>query len=122
MIKTKGLTHLHLLVRNLKRSLHFYKSVFGMEEKFWDGAEMVFLSTPGSKDMITLHQYSEKSELPGTSGGIQHFGFQRAKGTNLDEAVMEVERAGGKLVSRGDHGGGYMYAYVSDPDGYVIEL
>src|SRR5688500_11020935 len=47
MIRTRGLTHIHLVVRDLERSLRFYQSVFGMEERFRDGSEMVFLNTPG---------------------------------------------------------------------------
>ena len=122
MIKAKGLMHIHLLVKDLGRSLKFYKSVFGMEEKYRIGKDMVFLSTPGSSDLITLHEDPAKPELLGKSGGIEHFGFQLAENTNLDEAIHEVKRAGGKLLSRGDHGGKHPYAYVSDPDGYVIEL
>ncbi len=49
MIKTQGLTHIHLVVRDLERSLRFYQDVFGMEERFRDGPRMVFLNTPGSK-------------------------------------------------------------------------
>lgn len=49
MIKTEGLTHIHLMVRNLDRSLRSYKDVFGMKELFRDGEAMVFLNTPGSR-------------------------------------------------------------------------
>jgi len=122
MIKTKGLTHIHLLVKDLEGSLTFYKSVFGMEEKYRVGKKMVFLSTPGSQDLITLHEESVKTQLIGKKGGIEHFGFERTKDMNLDEAINIVERAGGKLLSRGEHAPGHPYAYVSDPDGYVIEL
>jgi hypothetical protein len=40
----------------------------------------------------------------------------------LDVAIKEVERAGGSLVSRGEHMPGAPFAYVADPEGYVIEL
>ena len=50
MIKTHGLTHLHLAVRDLQRSLEFYQGVFGMTVHFWDGPTMVFLNTPGTPD------------------------------------------------------------------------
>jgi catechol 2,3-dioxygenase-like lactoylglutathione lyase family enzyme len=52
---------------------------------------------------------------------VSHFGFSIGAG-NLDEAVDQFRRAGGKLLSRGKHGGRFPYAYFSDPDGYVIEL
>lgn len=30
--------------------------------------------------------------------------------------------AGGALIDKGEHAPGIPYAYVSDPDGYVIEI
>ena len=44
MIKSQGLTHIHLYVRDLGRSLVFYESVFGLTEQFRDGPNMVFRS------------------------------------------------------------------------------
>ena len=43
MIQTQGLTHIHLVVRDLDRSLAFYTRVFGLEEQFREGRCMVFL-------------------------------------------------------------------------------
>ena len=34
MIRTEGLTHIHLIVRDLSQSANFYQRVFGMEEMF----------------------------------------------------------------------------------------
>jgi catechol 2,3-dioxygenase-like lactoylglutathione lyase family enzyme len=122
VIKTEGLTHIHLIVRDLDRSLAFYQQVFGMEERFRDGPQLVFLSTPGGHDSITLNESASERELAGTSGGVAHFGFRRLEGQDLDDAIAEVETAGGRLVERGEHSPGVPYAYVADPDGYVIEL
>ena len=122
MIRTGGLHHLHLAVRDLDSSLRFYKSVFGMEEQFRSGPTMIFLSTPGSDDLITLNQDETQRDVAGRSGGIAHFGFKLRPGADLDSAVREVESAGGTLVSRGEHAPGVPFVYVRDPDGYVIEL
>jgi catechol 2,3-dioxygenase-like lactoylglutathione lyase family enzyme len=122
MIETGGLHHIHLVVRDLQRSLRFYQSVFGMQEQFRDGPNMVFLSTPGSRDLITLNEDEREREKAGQSGGIAHFGFRLRHGTDLDTAVREVELAGGSVVSRGEHAPGVPFVYVRDPDGYVIEL
>ena len=121
MIKTRGLTHIHLIVKDLQRSLDFYKSVFGMEERFWAGDGLVFLNTPGSNDMIALHQ-SDGKQTAGSSGGILHFGFQLENKTDLERAISEVLAAGGALKKRGEFTPGIPFAYVSDPDGYEIEL
>jgi catechol 2,3-dioxygenase-like lactoylglutathione lyase family enzyme len=121
MIKTRGLTHIHLVVKEIQRSLDFYQKVFGMEVKFWAGDGLVFLNTPGSHDLITLHQ-SEGDEPTGTSGGILHFGFELKNRAELENAISEVVAAGGALKKRGEFTPGMPFAYVSDPDGYEIEL
>ena len=122
MIRTRGLYHLHLVVRDLERSLRFYQGVFGMEEQFRAGPKLVFLRTPGSQDLITLNEDPAEARLAGVNGGVAHFGFALEDEAELDAAIGEVQAAGGKLVSRGEHAPGHPYAYVSDPDGYVIEL
>jgi catechol 2,3-dioxygenase-like lactoylglutathione lyase family enzyme len=122
MIRTQGLTHIHLVVRDLDRSLRFYQGVFGMTERFRDGPKMVFLNTPGSADTITLNEDPSETHLAGTNGGVAHFGFRLANSDDLDAAIVEIEAAGGRLIQRGEHAPGASFAYVEDPDGYVIEL
>ena len=41
---------------------------------------------------------------------------------DIDRAIAEVERAGGRLLRRGEFAPGLPYAYVADPDGYEIEI
>ena len=122
MVKTLGLTHIHLAVRDLARSLRFYTQGLGMSERFRDGPKMVFLNTPGSSDLITLNEDPSQEHIAGVGGGIGHFGFILCDSANLDSAVTELEAAGGKLLERGQHGPGIPFAYIADPDGYVIEL
>ena len=122
MIRTQGLTHIHLVVRDLDRSLAFYTRVFGLEERFREGRCMVFLNTPTSQDLITLNEDPAEAQLAGVNGGVNHFGFSLAPGTDLDAAIAEVEAAGGALVKRGEHAPGVPFVYVRDPDGYLIEL
>ena len=122
MIRTQGLTHIHLVVRDLRRSLRFYKDVFGMEERFRDGPKMVFLNTPGSQDLITLNEDPAEVDLAGVNGGVAHFGFRLSDTAEIDAAIVEIEAAGGRLIQRGEHAPGVTFAYVEDPDGYVIEL
>jgi catechol 2,3-dioxygenase-like lactoylglutathione lyase family enzyme len=122
VIETEGLTHVHLTVRDLEQSLRFYTGVFGMQERFRDGPHMVFLNTPGSRDSITLNADPAAVATAGDSGGVAHIGFRLKDATALDDAIAQVERAGGRLVEQGEHAPGIRYAYVADPDGYVIEL
>ncbi|MEK6320562.1 MAG: VOC family protein [Acidobacteriota bacterium] len=121
MIKTRGLTHIHLVVKDIQRSIEFYKSVFGLKEKFWAGPGLVFLNTPGSNDLVALDQSAE-GEPTGSSGGITHFGFELEDKADLDSAISQVVAAGGILKKRGEFSPGMPFAYVADPDGYEIEL
>jgi predicted enzyme related to lactoylglutathione lyase len=43
-------------------------------------------------------------------------------GQSLDAAVEDVVRAGGRVVQRGEHAPGLPFAYVTDPDGNMLEL
>jgi catechol 2,3-dioxygenase-like lactoylglutathione lyase family enzyme len=83
---------------------------------------MAFLNTPGSRDTITLNEDAEKAEQAGTDAGVAHFGFRREPDSDLEAAISDVEAGGGKLLERGEHQPGVPFAYVQDPDGYVIEL
>jgi catechol 2,3-dioxygenase-like lactoylglutathione lyase family enzyme len=120
VIRTQGLTHVHLEVSDLARSLRFYFEVFGMEEQFRDGPTMVFLRTPGARDSVTLQERQDGAA--GVRGGIAHIGFRLVDRSDLDQAIRDVELHGGALVERGVHPSGQPYAYVTDPDGYQIEL
>jgi catechol 2,3-dioxygenase-like lactoylglutathione lyase family enzyme len=110
------------MVRDLDRSLTFYKRVLGLEERFREGRHMVFLNTPGSQDLITLNEDPHEAEAAGVNGGVNHFGFRLRDVAGLDAAITEVEAAGGTLVKRGEHAPGVPFAYIRDPDGYLIEL
>jgi catechol 2,3-dioxygenase len=122
MVPTKGLYHVHLMVADLDRSIRFYSEVFGMREIYRLAPAMVFLQTPGMQDVLAVEENPDFEESVGVVGGIAHLGFRLAPGADLDLAVSEVVEAGGKLLSRGEHDGGYPFAFVSDPDGNVIEL
>ncbi len=119
MVKTKGLTHLNLSVKDIHKSLKFYQEAFGMEVQFWVEDNMVFLNTPGCNDTFTLQQ-AQEGEQVGPGGGFSHFGFQLDG--DLDQAISEVQAAGGELMNRGEHAPGQPYAYFKDFDGYVIEI
>jgi catechol 2,3-dioxygenase-like lactoylglutathione lyase family enzyme len=119
MVTARMLNHINLNVSDIHRSARFYQEALGLEIGFWEGKRMVFLHSPGAHDTITLCQVGSGDPIGG--GGVSHFGFSIGAG-NLDEAVDQIQRAGGRLLSRGKHGGRFPYAYLSDPDGYVIEL
>jgi catechol 2,3-dioxygenase-like lactoylglutathione lyase family enzyme len=114
------MTHLHLVVRDLERSQRFYQQAFGLKEVFRHEPGMVFLQTPGTGEILTLKQ--EASDRVGQQGGVDHFGFPLVDPQELEAAIVEIERAGGRLLSRESLAGGYPTAFVADPDGYRIQI
>ena len=120
-----GIRHVHLLVSDQARAIAFYRDAFGMKEQFRDGA-IAFLGTPGGGDSLALHLATTESERErvGELGGCEHFGIHLADSSQgaIDSALQRVEEAGGRLLDRGEHAPGVGYAYVADPDGYVIEI
>ncbi|HEX9655001.1 MAG TPA: VOC family protein [bacterium] len=98
MVKTYGLTHIALAVRDANRSLRFYQHVFGVVEVFREKG-FIQAQTPGSRDAIV---FEEKAEMAGTTGGIAHFGFRLVDPADIDAAARAVEEAGGKILSRGE--------------------
>jgi catechol 2,3-dioxygenase-like lactoylglutathione lyase family enzyme len=122
-IETHGIRHVHLLVSDHDRSVAFYQQVFGMEVEFRDG-NILFLRSPGGRDDLALHlaDTPEERDRVGRKGGFEHFGITVKDRSRLDEAVALVRAAGGQLVDQGEHAPGVPYAYVTDPDGYVIEM
>lgn len=120
-----GIRHVHLLVADRERAIDFYRSAFNMEFLFEDGP-VAFIGTPNGGDSLALHLASTDEERAriGVQGGIEHFGIHLVdrSARAVDAAVQQVLSAGGRLVERGQHTSGSEYAYVTDLDGYVIEL
>ena len=118
MIKTYGLTHIALAVRDPERSFRFYEQVFGVVEVFRSDT-FIQAQTPGSRDVLVFERKASKA---GRAGGVAHFGFRLLDPAEIDFAAREVERAGGRILSRGEFCPGEPYVFASDPDGYEIEI
>ena len=118
MIKTYGLTHVALAVRDVDRSAMFYRQVFGAVQVYrQDGFAQ--LQTPGSRDVLVLEK---KSKIAGKSGGIAHFGFRLQHPQDIRAAARAVTRAGGTVKDQGEFVPGEPYLFATDPDGYEIEI
>jgi catechol 2,3-dioxygenase-like lactoylglutathione lyase family enzyme len=118
VIATHGLTHISLAVRDPERSLAFYSEVFGVEEYYRDD-DSIQAKGPGINDVLAFERDAKRA---GRAGGIQHFGFRLVAPEDIDDAVETVIAAGGTLLRRGQFAPGFPFAYVTDPDGYEIEI
>src|ERR1035438_10158324 len=71
----------------------------------------------GTRIFRSILTFTENSATAGLSGGVTHFGFRLVDADDIDRAVAEVERAGGRLLRCGEFAPGIPYAYAADPDG-----
>lgn len=117
-VRTLGLTHVALAVRDPLRSLAFYQAVFGVIPVFQD-ANFVQAQTPGSRDVLV---FERNEELAGRAGGVAHFGFRLQQPTDIAAALDAVRGAGGTVTEHGEFIPGEPYVFFTDPDGYTVEI
>lgn len=118
MVRTYGLTHISLTVRDVERSYQFYRAVFGVEEYYREEGQ-IQAKTPDAHDVLVFNQGTANV---GKSAGVDHIGFRLVDAADIEAAVQAVVEAGGTVLSRGDFGNGEPYAFVADPDGYKVEI
>ena len=104
---------------DLQRSLAFCDGLFGKQELFRAGPDIVFLKSPNADDLFTLRRVDEPVDA--CAGGMQHFGFTVNQEAHA-AAVEDLRAFGAEIIEVGQHGDGAPYAYLKDPDGYVIEI
>ena len=140
-----SLHHTGLTVRDLARSLAFYRDVLGMEVLFEQEKEggylaaivgypdahvrMAHLSVPGSGHVIELFEYltpqGDHADVESRNVGASHLCFLV---DDLPAFYERLQKSGvGSFVSppvevdTGINRGGYAL-YVRDPDGIMVEL
>lgn len=117
-IRTHGLTHVALAVRDPVRSLRFYQSVFGMRAVY-RSQDFVQAQTPGCRDVLVFERDAARA---GRSGGVTHIGFRVRHPGEIAKATRVVLRAKGTIVEQGEFEPGEPYVFAEDPDGYVVEI
>jgi catechol 2,3-dioxygenase-like lactoylglutathione lyase family enzyme len=118
MVRTYGLTHMALAVRDPERSFAFYQAVLGVLPVYREPA-FIQAQTPGSRDVIVFEKNAAQA---GESGGVTHFGFRLTDPADIDAAAAAVEAAGGSLLEKGEFVPGEPYLFFADPDGYRVEI
>ena len=118
MIRTFGLTHVAVAVRDVDRASRFYRHILGAVEVYrQDG--FVQLQTPGTRDVLVFEQDPKRA---GKAGGVAHFGFRLQDPNDIDAAARAVVEAGGAIKEQGEFVPGEPYLFATDPDGYEIEI
>jgi catechol 2,3-dioxygenase-like lactoylglutathione lyase family enzyme len=117
-VRTHGLSHIALAVRDAKRSLRFYQEVFGVVAVYEEDG-FIQAQTPGSRDVLVFEERATKAGRP---GGVAHFGFRLVDAEDIDLALRAVKAAGGEVLSHGEFCSGEPYLFCRDPDGYEVEI
>ena len=125
------LLHTMLRVGHLQRSIDFYTQVLGMDllrttqrpDQQYDLAFVGYGGNPGQAEIELTYNYGVERYEQGTAYG--HIAVGVADVTATCAAVRDRAAALGGAVTREAgpvKGGNTMIAFITDPDGYKIEL
>ena len=117
-VKTHGLTHIALAVRDPQRSLRFYRVVLGIIPVY-EQRDFVQAQTPGTRDVLV---FERKPRQAGKAGGVIHFGFRLQRPADIVQALAAIRAAGGTIRDHGEFVPGEPYVFFTDPDGYAVEI
>lgn len=125
-MQVQELGHIVLYVRDLKRSVAFYRDVLGFEEIGQFGGSAVAFRSVSRRthhELLLIQVDADAAPIPpGPRVGLYHFGLK--VGNNLDElreARDAVRAAGTRILGAADHTVSKSL-YIQDPDGNDIEL
>ena len=117
-VRTHGLTHVALAVRDPHASLRFYQAVLGVAVVY-ESPEFVQAQTPGTRDVLVFERRPHEA---GRAGGIVHFGFRLQRAEDIEQARTAILAAGGTIHDTGEFIPGEPYVFFKDPDGYEVEI
>ena len=123
-MKAHYLGHVVFYVKDLERSLSFYRDLLGFKEvgHIFNGAAAALTSGRTHHEFLLIQVGEAPGPLPGRRRGLYHIGIK--VGDNLDElrvAKRELEQAGVTIDGMGDHTVSQSL-YIRDPDGNEVEL
>ena len=130
-VEVKELGHLVLYVRDLDRSVRFYRDVLGWrqilpaddEELGFPAAAFSSASGRTHHELLLIEVGSDAAGLPpGRRVGLYHFGLKVGDDDDaLREAVSRLQEACTPILGASDHTVTHSL-YIADPDGNEIEL
>ncbi|HWY39327.1 MAG TPA: VOC family protein [Chthoniobacterales bacterium] len=119
----KKLLHTRYRVKDLEKTVNFYKDVLGLQEMrrhtSGRGSQLVFLKAPESDEEIEICKFDESGPVV-VGPDLTHLAFEV---DDLDKFARQSASRGYPL-SDGPHktSGGSVIAFVDAPEGYEIEL
>ena len=117
----KGLRHLALKVRDIRRSKAFYQEIFGMEIVWEPDPQNVYLSS--GVDNLALHELSKGVQPSSSEQRLDHLGFVVESIERVQELEKEFQARGVKIVHPFKlHRDDSVSFYCADPDGILIQV
>ena len=118
-LKATSIDHVNMKVKNLEKTVEFYKSLFGFEVKQKENPNKTDVpSKIIGNDAIKLCLYEVPEMSP--EGGIAHFGFNIA---NFDEIIEKCKELEIQILYGGEIDWEKSKSvYIVDPSGYELEL
>jgi catechol 2,3-dioxygenase len=123
-VKAHYLGHVVFYVKDLDRSLAFYRDLLGFKEvgRVFGGAAAALTSGRTHHELLLIQVGDAPGPMTGRRRGLYHIGIKI--GDSLDElraAKNELERAGIEIEGMSDHTVSQSL-YLHDPDGNEVEL
>lgn len=118
-LKATSIDHVNMKVKNLEKSVEFYKNLFGFEIKQEENPNKTDVpSKIIGNDTIKLCLYEVPEMSP--EGGIAHFGFNI---TNFDDIMEKCKELDIQILYGGEIDWEKSKSvYIVDPSGYELEL
>jgi lactoylglutathione lyase len=119
----KKLLHTRYRVKDLEKTVSFYKDVLGLKEvrrtTSGRGSQLVFFKALGSEEEIEICKFDESGPVQ-VGPDLTHLAFEV---DDLEEFAREAAQKGYPL-SDGPHRteGGSVIAFIDAPEGYEVEL
>ena len=123
-MKAHYLGHVVFYVKNLERSLEFYRDLLGFTQvgQIFNGAAAALTSGRTHHELLLIQVGDAPGPPRGPRRGLYHIGIK--VGNSLDElrsAKQELEQAGVTIDGMSDHTVSQSL-YLKDPDGNEVEL
>jgi catechol 2,3-dioxygenase len=123
-MKAHYLGHVVFYVRDLQRSLAFYRDLLGFQEvgRIFGGKAAALTSGRTHHELLLIEVGAAPGPPPGRRLGLYHIGIKI--GDSLDElraAKRDLEQAGVSITGMSDHTVSQSL-YLADPDGNEVEL